>query len=109
MVFPPDEDELSRRRARMVETQLRSRDIIDARVLDAMARIPRHRFVRGSDAEYAYDDHPVDIGVGQTTSQPYVVAFMTQALGLTPTARALEIGTGSAYQTAVLAEIAREV
>ena len=93
----------------MVDNQLRTRGIDDPRVLDAMARVPRHRFVRDRDIDVAYGDHPVDIGFGQTISQPYIVAFMTQALALTPDSRVLEIGTGSAYQTAVLAEIVREV
>nr|MBA3270665.1 protein-L-isoaspartate(D-aspartate) O-methyltransferase [Acidobacteriota bacterium] len=94
------------RRAQMVDTQLRRRGIDDPRVLDAMSRVPRHRFVRHRDTEFAYGDYPVDIGLGQTISQPYIVAFMTQALALPPTARVLEIGTGSAYQTAILAEVA---
>ena len=93
----------------MVDTQLRARDIDDPRVLEAMARVPRHRFVRDRDAEFAYGDYPLDIGLGQTISQPYIVAYMTQALAVTPDAKILEIGTGSAYQTAVLAEIAAEV
>lgn len=93
----------------MIETQLRPRGIDNLRVLDAMARVPRHRFVRDRDVDLAYGDYPVDIGLGQTISQPYIVAFMTQALATTPDARVLEIGTGSAYQTAVLAEVAREV
>ena len=90
----------------MVDTHLRRRGIDDPRVLDAMSRVPRHRFVRHGDTEFAYGDYPVDIGLGQTISQPYIVAFMTQALALPPTARVLEIGTGSAYQTAILAEVA---
>lgn len=93
----------------MVETQLRARGIADARVLDAMARVQRHRFVQGRDIDLAYGDHPVDIGFGQTISQPYIVAFMSEALAIGPDARVLEIGTGSGYQTAVLAELAREV
>lgn len=93
----------------MVDTQIRARGIRDERVLDAMARVPRHRFVLPDDIEAAYGDHPLDIGHGQTISQPYIVAFMTEALQIGPEARVLEIGTGSAYQTAVLAEIAREV
>lgn len=103
------EDELARRRERMVDTQLRARDITDPLVLEAMRRVPRHRFVLEKDVEFAYGDHPIDIGFGQTISQPYIVAFMTQALALEPGARVLEIGTGSAYQTAVLAEMADAV
>ena len=93
----------------MVERQLRWRDINDPQVLAAMARVPRHRFVRDRDTDLAYGDYPIDIGFGQTISQPYIVAFMTQALALKPDAKVLEIGTGSAYQTAVLAELAGNV
>ena len=93
----------------MVETQLRSRGIQDERVLDAMRRVPRHRFVQPREVEIAYGDHPVDIGFGQTISQPYIVGYMTEALALPPNARVLEIGTGSGYQTAVLAEMAQAV
>jgi protein-L-isoaspartate(D-aspartate) O-methyltransferase len=107
--MPSLDDELAVRRARMVETQIRGRGISDARVLEAMRRVPRHRFVSADERELAYGDHPVGIGCGQTISQPYIVGYMTEALALTPEARVLEIGTGSAYQTAVLAEIAREV
>lgn len=96
-------------RERMVDTQIRARGITDPAVLDAMRRVERHRFVPERDGELAYGDYPIDIGFGQTISQPYIVAFMTEALALTRDARVLEIGTGSAYQTAVLAEIAREV
>ena len=97
------------RRERMVEQQIRARGIDDPRVLDAMRRVERHRFVPLRDRDAAYGDHPVDIGFGQTISQPYIVGFMTAALRLPPDAVVLEIGTGSAYQTAVLAEIARDV
>ena len=93
----------------MVDTQLRLRGIRDERVLDAMARVPRHRFVREADAEMAYGDHPISVGYGQTISQPYIVAYMTEALALPAGARVLEVGTGSGYQTAVLAELAGEV
>jgi protein-L-isoaspartate(D-aspartate) O-methyltransferase len=102
-------DEFAGRRERMVETQLRARGILDERVLDAMRRVPRHRFVQPREAEIAYGDHPIDIGFGQTISQPYIVGYMTEALALPPDARVLEIGTGSGYQSAVLAEMAREV
>jgi protein-L-isoaspartate(D-aspartate) O-methyltransferase len=104
-----DDDLLTRRRHEMVETQIRARGITSPHVLAAMTRVPRHRFVRESDIDYAYADSPIAIGCGQTISQPYIVAFMTEALALTPDAKILEIGTGSAYQTAVLAEIGREV
>ena len=101
----PD-DQLAERRRLMVETQIRGRGIADARVLDAMAAVPRHRFIRPQDVDLAYGDYPVDIGLGQTISQPYIVGFMSEALALKPTDRVLEIGTGSGYQTAVLAELA---
>src|SRR5262245_6273934 len=93
----------------MVDTQLRARGIHDARVLDAMGRVPRHVFVREGDAEMAYGDHPIAVGYGQTISQPYIVAYMTEALALPAGARVLEVGTGSGYQTAVLAELAGDV
>ena len=93
----------------MVETQLRSRGIADQRVLDAMRRVPRHKFIPAREVDNAYGDYPVAIGHGQTISQPYIVAFMTEALALPDDACVLDVGTGSGYQTAVLAEIAREV
>ena len=94
---------------RMVEEQLRRRGISDQRVLDAMARVPRHLFVPEAERDEAYGDHPLPIGHGQTISQPYIVAFMTEALRLEPTHRVLEIGTGSGYQAAVLGELAGQV
>jgi protein-L-isoaspartate(D-aspartate) O-methyltransferase len=109
MAADPLDDELAARRRSMVETQIRGRGIADARVLEAMAAVPRHRFIRSADVNLAYGDYPVDIGLGQTISQPYIVAFMSEALDLKPTDRVLEIGTGSGYQTAVLAELAAEV
>lgn len=96
-------------RMNMVERQLAARDITDPRVLDAMRRVPRHRFVPPDLSARAYEDRPLPIGYRQTISQPYIVAFMTQALQLAPDARVLEIGTGSGYQTAVLAELAAAV
>ena len=93
----------------MVADQLRGRDITDARVLQAMTKVPRHRYIPESGRSEAYGDHPVPIGHGQTISQPYIVAFMTQALDVQPTHRVLEIGTGSGYQAAILGELAREV
>ena len=93
----------------MVERQLSARDITDPRVLEVMRRVPRHRFVPEDVRPRAYDDRPLPIGYEQTISQPYVVAFMTQALRLDRDARVLEIGTGSGYQTAVLAELVRSV
>ena len=93
----------------MIANQLRARDVRDQRVLDAIGRVERHLFLPEDARSDAYDDHPVPIGHGQTISQPYIVGFMTQALDLAPGHRVLEIGTGSGYQTAVLAELAREV
>lgn len=94
---------------RMVRLQLEKRDIRDARLLAVMRVIPRHRFCPGADAVAAYEDHPVPIGHRQTMSQPYMVAFMTEALELRGFERVLEVGTGSGYQTAVLAELCQEV
>jgi protein-L-isoaspartate(D-aspartate) O-methyltransferase len=93
----------------MVDTQLVARGITDARVLDAMRRVPRHLFVEEAFRERAYGDHPLPIGQGQTISQPFMVALMTSLLGLTGREKVLEVGTGSGYQTAVLAELARRV
>jgi protein-L-isoaspartate(D-aspartate) O-methyltransferase len=96
-------------RRRMVDDQLLGRDITSPRVLEAMRKVPRHRFIPEPQRARAYDDSAVPIGLGQTISQPYIVAFMTQALDVAPGHRVLEIGTGSGYQAAVLAEITREV
>jgi protein-L-isoaspartate(D-aspartate) O-methyltransferase len=96
-------------RLRMVETQLRDRGITDARVLDAMARVPRHEFVSERYRSQAYEDHPLPIGEGQTISQPYIVALMLEALRLIPTDSVLEVGTGSGYVTALLAELVQQV
>ncbi len=96
-------------RVRMVDEQLRGRDIGSARVLDAMRKVPRHLFVPEPERDRAYDDSPLPIGLGQTISQPYIVAFMTQALDVHPGHRVLEIGTGSGYQAAVLAELTTDV
>jgi protein-L-isoaspartate(D-aspartate) O-methyltransferase len=96
-------------RERMVESQLRSRDIRDERVLRAMGKVPRHLFVPEDMRRHAYNDEPLSIGEGQTISQPYIVAYMTQALELQPHHSVLEIGTGSGYQTAVLAELVDSV
>jgi protein-L-isoaspartate(D-aspartate) O-methyltransferase len=93
----------------MVETQIKARDIRDAAVLKAMARVPRHLFVPPDVRPFAYDDRPLPIGQGQTISQPYIVAYMTEALQLQPAHTVLEIGTGSGYQAAVLAELVRQV
>ncbi len=89
--------------------QLRHLGIRDARVLEAMGRVPREEFVRDEDREVAYGDHALPIAEGQTISQPYVVAWMTELLDVRPTHHVLEVGTGSGYQAAVLAELARDV
>ncbi|MGD1020506.1 MAG: protein-L-isoaspartate(D-aspartate) O-methyltransferase [Verrucomicrobiia bacterium] len=93
----------------MVREQIESRGVSDPRVLAAMRKVPRHEFVPEDQADAAYEDHPLPIGYGQTISQPYIVALMTELLHLTPGAKVLEVGTGCGYQTAVLAEIAGEV
>jgi len=93
----------------MVAQQIARRGITDERVLEAMRKVPRERFVRDSDRNLAFYDGPLSIGCGQTISQPYIVAYMTDMLELGVGDRVLEIGTGSGYQTAVLAEIASEV
>lgn len=102
-------DIYTKQRRRMVETQLRSRGIRDERVLKAMETIPRHLFVDEALRDQAYFDHPLPIDAGQTISQPYIVALMTAALELRGPERVLEIGTGSGYQTAVLAALADQV
>jgi protein-L-isoaspartate(D-aspartate) O-methyltransferase len=102
-------DEQNAAAQRMVKLQIEKRDIRDTRVLEAMRSVPRHLFIPSGSRSLAYEDHPVPIGQGQTISQPYMVAFMTQALELRGGERVLEIGTGSGYQTAILAELCREV
>ena len=96
-------------RNRMVDSQLVSRGIKDAKVLLAMRKVPRHRFVEEALISQAHGDHPLPIGEKQTISQPYIVALMTEALELRGVERVLEIGTGSGYQTAILAELAEKV
>ncbi len=96
-------------REQMVREQLEGRDIKDLRVLEAMRRVPRHRFVPEQLVESAYEDNPLPLILGQTISQPYIVAYMTQVLAMRGGERVLEIGTGSGYQAAILAEIASEV
>ena len=93
----------------MVDEQIRDRGVTDLRVLDAMRKVPRERFVPPELASRAHDDGPLPIGFGQTISQPYIVAYMTEILGVAPEHRVLEIGTGSGYQAAVLGELARQV
>jgi protein-L-isoaspartate(D-aspartate) O-methyltransferase len=108
---PPvsEEGEFAQLRERMVREQLQGRDIKDPRVLEAMLRVPRHEFVPRAYAKSAYADGALPLKMGQTISQPYIVAYMTQALELKGPERVLEVGTGSGYQAAVLAEIAAEV
>lgn len=96
-------------RCAMVATQIVARGIEDPRVLAAMRQVPRHRFVSESYRAQAYTDQPIPIGSGQTISQPYMVAAMTEMLGLDSASRVLEIGTGSGYQTAILAELSEDV
>ena len=102
-------DPHTKARARMVRTQIEGRGVRDPRVLDAMRTVPRHVFVPPDKQSCAYDDRPLEVGFGQTISQPYMVAAMTELLELTPKDRVLEIGTGSGYQCAILASLAREV
>ena len=104
-----DGDEFAKRRQQMVREQLQSRDISDPRVLAAMGKVPRHEFVPADFVQAAYEDNALPLKSGQTISQPYIVAYMTQALELRGPERVLEIGTGSGYQAAILAEIAQEV
>jgi protein-L-isoaspartate(D-aspartate) O-methyltransferase len=96
-------------RMQMVEQQIRARGIQDSAVLAAVAKVPRHRFVNPRERHLAYGDHPLPIGYDQTISQPYIVAYMTAMLSLKPGDKALEIGTGSGYQAAVLASLIREL
>ncbi len=107
----PEEVErrLAHLRAEMVEHQLRRRGIRDERVLAAFLKVSRHKFVRPQDLWVAYEDYPLPIGYGQTISQPYIVALMTELLALKGDECVLEVGTGSGYQAAILAELAREV
>jgi protein-L-isoaspartate(D-aspartate) O-methyltransferase len=102
-------DDRLEERMEMVDYQIRRRGVTDQDVLDAMERVPRHEFVPKQHQAQAYADHPLPIGHGQTISQPYIVALMTELLGLKNTDRVLEVGTGSGYQAAILAEIVAEV
>ncbi len=103
------QSDYDKKRGVMVTNQLITRGITDPATLDAMRKIPRERFVPENVKQYAYQDNPLPIGHGQTISQPYIVAFMTQELKLNPNDKVLEIGTGSGYQAAVLAEIVKTV
>jgi protein-L-isoaspartate(D-aspartate) O-methyltransferase len=102
-------DEFKMKRLKMVERQIAGRGVSDKRVLEALREVQRHRYVLPDDVEYAYTDGPLPIGEGQTISQPYIVAYMTEALHLTGDEKVLEIGTGSGYQAAVLAKLCKEV
>jgi len=104
-----ERDDYREERQNMVVNQLQSRDITDIKVLQAMLTVPRHQFVDENIRESAYNDYPLAIGEGQTISQPYIVALMTQLLELKEDEKVLEIGTGSGYQAAVLAEMVKEV
>ncbi len=103
------EDHFTIRRLDMVDRQIRRRGIADERVLGAMEKVKRHLFVPEDLRHQAYEDYPLSIGYGQTISQPYIVAYMTEAARVKPNDKILEIGTGSGYQAAVLAELAKEV
>jgi protein-L-isoaspartate(D-aspartate) O-methyltransferase len=104
----PQDDFITQRES-MVDVQIRARGVNDEKVLAAMHKVPRHLFVPGELRSFAHGDEPLPIGEGQTISQPYIVAYMTEALELSGGEKVLEVGTGSGYQTAVLAEIVRQV
>lgn len=106
---PAAQDPDAAARAKMVETQIAARGVRNPRVLAAMRDVPRHLFVEDAQKTHAYDDGPLPIGGKQTISQPYIVALMSELLDLTPNERVLEIGTGSGYQSAVLARLAGHV
>jgi protein-L-isoaspartate(D-aspartate) O-methyltransferase len=107
--LPEKDNEFSGQRESMVDIQIQAREIKEEKVLQAMRKVPRHFFVPDDLRPYAYADEPLPIGEGQTISQPYIVAYMTEALELRGEEKVLEVGTGSGYQTAVLAEIVKEV
>ena len=109
MGFPFQRDSLQQQREEMVRTQIANRGIRDARVLDAMRRVPRHEFVPVPFRSNAYEDHPLPIGEEQTISQPYIVAVMLEHLALQANDRVLEVGTGSGYVTAILSLLCAEV
>ena len=105
----PETSVYAARRQRMVDSQLRGRGIKDERVLAAMFEVPRHEFAPEPYRDQAYEDHPLPIAEGQTISQPYIVAIMLESLGLSPDHRVLEVGTGSGYVTALLAQLVAQV
>src|SRR5262249_25481485 len=106
---PPTDADLAERRHEMVRSQIEDRGIRDSRVLAAMREVPRHEFVSEDARDSAYDDRPLGIGYGQTISQPYIVAFMTERLAPKSKDRVLEIGTGSGYQAAILSKLVADV
>jgi protein-L-isoaspartate(D-aspartate) O-methyltransferase len=103
------QEKFTEQRRQMVERQIRARGISDKAVLEAMMKVPRHLFVPEDSASLAYQDHPLPIGNEQTISQPYIVAYMSEAVEITKNEKVLEIGTGSGYQAAILGELAKEV
>ena len=103
------EENFVEKRQRMVGEQIKARGITDTRVLTAMEKVPRHEFVPDKIRAHSYNDEPLSIGEGQTISQPYIVAYMSEVLQLEDKKKVLEIGTGSGYQTAILAEIVKDV
>ncbi len=107
--LPAAEKDTEARMSRMIEEQIKRRGITDQRVLDAMEKVERHRFVSPAMEDFAYEDRPLPIGHNQTISQPFIVAYMTSVAGVKPGHRVLEIGTGSGYQAAILAELAEQV
>lgn len=109
LIIRADEALFAQKRRQMVENQIKARGIKDRRVLEAMLKVKRHLFVHSDFRHLAYEDRPLPIGGGQTISQPYIVALMTELLALKGTERVLEVGTGSGYQTAILAELVQEV
>ena len=108
-VMTAEQPDVAHARAAMVAEQIEARGVRDAAVLRAMRGVPRHEFVPSAQGPYAYEDHPLPIGYEQTISQPYIVAFMSELAAVRPGARVLEIGTGSGYQAAVLAEMGADV
>lgn len=108
-IWAEQKDSFARLRERMVQEQIVGRGVKDGDVLRAMRKVPRHLFVPQKQRAFAYGDYPLSIGEGQTISQPFIVAFMTEAMSLSPNDKVLEIGTGSGYQAAVLGELVKEV
>jgi protein-L-isoaspartate(D-aspartate) O-methyltransferase len=106
---PPSDEEMTMKREQMVEKQMERRGITNPRVIEALRAVERHRFVPRAAQEEAYEDYPLAIGFGQTISQPYIVALMTEAIDPKPEDRVLEIGTGSGYQAAVLSLLVKDV